>query len=108
MHNIQELRRSGEQEGEEGVCSHTEVRYQLLKAGQTNSVGTLIEGIDWAGGQAADGDSLVGVGDDGGTDGCDSPQLSRPSIQRRSSNAVFNPAANSWIAHVLRMTLIYQ
>lgn len=67
------------------------MRYQLLKAGQANSVERLIEGRERVGGEAEDGDSLVVVGGDGGTDGCDSPQLSRPPIQqpRRSSNAVW-------------------
>lgn len=37
--------------GREGVCRQTKVRYQLLKAGQTNSVERPIEGRERVGGR---------------------------------------------------------
>lgn len=96
--------------GREGVCRQTKVRYQLLKAGQTNSVERPIEGRERVGGRGG---------------GWRLPRRCRRWrwyrwVRLSSAEPATDPVApaviqcsldradRGWIAHILRMRLRYQ
>lgn len=84
--------RGGREGGEGGSLQTDQSALSAAESWTDEQCGETDRGArEGGGGEAEDGDSLVVVGGDGGTDGCDSPQLSRPPIQlpRRSSNAVW-------------------
>lgn len=100
----------GGEVGREGVCRQTKVRYQLLKAGQTNSVERPIEGRERVGGRGG---------------GWRLPRRCRRWrwyrwVRLSSAEPATDPVApaviqcsldradHGWIEHILRMILRYQ